>query len=76
MVQKSPTAALDIFNIPLMALTPELAMSSTHDLGLEANRCGGRCARGYLWSTLTLTVSPNLDDCAFIRKRTRDGRER
>lgn len=39
-IQESPRRAFDIFHMPLPLAAPELAMSSAHDFGFEADRGG------------------------------------
>lgn len=37
MVEKCTAAALHVFDVPFALFVPELAMSTTHYLGFEAN---------------------------------------
>lgn len=63
-VQESPTRALDILNVPLALLVPELAMSPTHNLGLEADRSGGRDVGGHILLCIPLRIPSHSYDLA------------
>ncbi len=75
MVQKGAGAALDIFDIPLAAFVPELAVPSAHDFALKADGC----CRGHVdWDVrrvVSLGISADANDFGAGRKRSRYGRE-
>ena len=75
MVQKGARAALDIFDIPLAAFVPELAVPSAHDFALKANGC----CRGHIdWDVrgvVSLGISAHANDFGAGRKRSRYGCE-
>lgn len=74
-VQKGARAALDIFDIPLAAFVPELAVPSAHDFALKADGC----CRGHVdWDVggvVSLGISAHANDFGAGRKRSRYGRE-
>jgi hypothetical protein len=75
MIQKRATATLDILDIPLMALTPKLAMAPAHDFRLEADGCGGGCVRRNFRRCVTFAVAPDFDYGVFVGKSAGDGGE-
>lgn len=68
MIEKGARGALDIFDVPFPILVPELAVSSTDHLALEAywRRRGlmaGHAGQGMI---ITFRVSSNADDFGAV----------
>lgn len=61
MVEKGARRALDVSDVPLPLLKPELAMTATDDLALEAHGCRRRSVHGDGCMVLSLRVAANLD---------------
>ena len=68
MVQKRARRALDIPNIPLSLAAPELAVSATDDLALEAHRRRGRQARRRVHRNVTFRVTADTNHTVGVGK--------
>lgn len=75
MVQKRPTRALYILDVPLLALAPELAVPSADDLGFKAHGCSGGRVRRNFGSIFTLGVTAYFYEGGFAGEGARYGRE-
>lgn len=61
MIEKCARRALDVSNVPLSLLEPELAMTPTDDLALEAHRGRRWGVHGDGGMVFSLGIAANLD---------------
>lgn len=67
MVEKGARTALHVFDVPLPARAPELAVSSADDLALKANRCR-RGSVGRRCYSISLAIPTDSDNaCRFLQ---------
>lgn len=74
-VEEGARRALDILNVPIASMAPQLAMFPTNNLGFEAN--GG--SRGGVWrvfrNVVAFRVSSYTDNGRLVRQGASDGGE-
>lgn len=72
MIQKCARAALDVLDVPLATLIPELTMSPTDNLALESDGGSGWQVGWHIWLAVPLRVPTYPNHLTAGRECSRD----